>query len=118
MTDPFAGSEPTLPPYASWGRRFAALVIDGFILALPLFVPLIVFAAAAAGDPDADQNDAFIIVVLIGWLLTVLLPFVYYTVLHGRSGQTLGKRALGIRSWEASSAQLRAEVASELLDTA
>ena len=98
MTDPFAGAEPTLPPYASWGRRFAALVIDGFLLALPLFLPLVLFAAVAAGDPESeDQPDALFIAVLIGWLLTILLPFVYYTVLHGRSGQTVGKRALGIR---------------------
>ena len=31
------------------------------------------------------------------YLLTLLLPFVYYTVMHGRpSGQTLGKKWLGI----------------------
>jgi uncharacterized RDD family membrane protein YckC len=99
VTDAFAGAEPTLPPYASWGRRFAALLIDGLLLALPLIVPLIVAVAVTAGDPESeDENDAVLIAVVIGWLLTILLPFVYYTVLHGRPrGQTLGKRALGIR---------------------
>ena len=57
-------AEPTLPPYASWGRRFAALVIDGFLLALPLILPIVLFAAVAAGDPESeDQNDALIIAV-------------------------------------------------------
>jgi uncharacterized RDD family membrane protein YckC len=98
VSDPFSGAEPTLPPYASWGRRFAALLIDGLVLAIPFIVPLIVAVAVTADDPNSDQNDAVFIAVAIGWLLTIVLPFVYYTVLHGRpSGQTLGKRVLGIR---------------------
>ena len=33
----------------------------------------------------------------IAYLLTLVLPFLYYTVMHGRaSGQTLGKKWLGI----------------------
>jgi uncharacterized RDD family membrane protein YckC len=66
---------------------------------VPLIVPLVVAAVVTADEPaSGDDDDAVFIAVAIGWLLTIVLPFVYYTVLHGRPrGQTLGKRALGIR---------------------
>ena len=96
MHDPFAGAEPTLPPYASWGRRCTAIVVDGLILALPFTVTLAVAIAVTGGGEDED-SPAWA-AVLFAWLLWIVLPFVYYTFLHGRErGQTLGKRLLGIR---------------------
>jgi uncharacterized RDD family membrane protein YckC len=96
VSDPFADAEPTLPPYASWGRRFVAIFVDGLILALPFAVTLAVALAVTGGGEDED-SPAWAAVGL-AWLLWILIPFVYYTVLHGRErGQTLGKRLLGIR---------------------
>jgi uncharacterized RDD family membrane protein YckC len=94
MVDPFAGAEPTLPPYASWGRRFAAVLVDGLLLALPFLVTVIVAVAIAGGDEDSPAWVA----VVVAWLLWILTPFGYYTLLHGgERGQTVGKRLLGIR---------------------
>ena len=101
MTDPFAGAEPTIPPYASWGQRFAAILVDGFILAIPFFAAIVIAVLLAAGsDPaqDEDISDAWAIAIFAGWAMSIVAPIVYYTVLHGRPrGQTVGKRLLGIR---------------------
>jgi uncharacterized RDD family membrane protein YckC len=98
VSDPFAGAEPTIPPYASWGRRFAAVFVDGLLLALPFVVSVAVALAVAGVDAESDDEDPIWAAVLIGWLVWIIAPFVYYTVLHGRPrGQTLGKRLLGIR---------------------
>jgi len=101
VTDPFAGAEPTLPPYASWGRRFAAVFVDGFLLAIPFVVAIVVAVVSTEGSGGGQEDeisDAAAIGVLIAWALSVVAPLVYYTVLHGRaSGQTVGKRLLGIR---------------------
>jgi uncharacterized RDD family membrane protein YckC len=56
-----------------------------------MFVPLIVLiAVAVAVDVWA--------LVLLGYLGTLVVPFVYFTYFHGGAGgQTPGKRMLGIR---------------------
>jgi uncharacterized RDD family membrane protein YckC len=98
VSDPFAGAEPTIPPYASWGRRFAAVFVDGLLLALPFVLSVAVALAVAGVDAESDDENSIWAAVLIGWLVWIIAPFVYYTVLHGRPrGQTLGKRLLGIR---------------------
>jgi uncharacterized RDD family membrane protein YckC len=81
--------------YASWGRRLGAYLLDTLLLVAP-FIAVIVIALAA-GDPG-DENDAVWAVIGFAYLAWIVLPFVYFTLLHGReSGQTLGKRWLGIR---------------------
>lgn len=79
--------------YASWGRRVGAYLIDTLIILAPLAIA-IGFLVAMGGD---DDDSAWAAVGIV-YLVTLVLPFVYYTVFHGRgSGQTPGKRALGIR---------------------
>ncbi|HKF13846.1 MAG TPA: RDD family protein [Gaiellaceae bacterium] len=73
--------------FSSWGRRVAAYLLDSLIMFVPLFV---VIGVAAAADVWA--------VALIGYVGTLVLPFVYFTFFHGDArGQTPGKRVLGIR---------------------
>jgi uncharacterized RDD family membrane protein YckC len=73
--------------YSSWGRRVGAYLLDSLVLFVPLFILVVAFAAA---DIWAG--------VLVAYLAVIVLPFVYFTVMHGgASGQTYGKRWLGIR---------------------
>lgn len=73
--------------YASWGRRVGAYLLDSLVLFVPLVLLIGIFVAA----------DIWAAVV-IAYLATIVLPFVYFTVMHGgESGQTYGKRWLGIR---------------------
>ena len=63
-------------------RRFAAALIDGLVIAIPINVLVVAFP-----DADVELNA-----------LSVLVQAVYFTALEGgRTGQTLGKQALGIR---------------------
>jgi uncharacterized RDD family membrane protein YckC len=73
--------------YASWGRRVGAYLLDSLIIIVPLVVLIVVFAAL----------DVWV-VVLLAYLATLIVPFVYFTFFHGDPhGQTPGKRMLGIR---------------------
>ena len=66
-------------PFASWGRRAAALIVDGlFWIVVWVFVAL----------PGVDLG--------IGFALFVL-PALYHWLMVGTWGRTLGKMALGIR---------------------
>jgi uncharacterized RDD family membrane protein YckC len=80
--------------YASWGRRAVALLIDT-ALVLGATVGLYLFAWAAGGYDAATDTLAdswlavYIPLILVG-------PPVYFWLMIGRYGATLGKRALGI----------------------
>ena len=60
-------------------RRFVALLLDGL---LPAAVFAILWPAANGG---------------VAYASATLVGFVYFTVLEGGPGQTLGKRLLGVR---------------------
>jgi uncharacterized RDD family membrane protein YckC len=80
--------------YASWGRRVGAYLLDVLIIFVPVMVVIVV--ALIAASPDED--DGAWAVVGFAYLVSLLFPFVYFTVLHGRpSGKTPGKSVLGIR---------------------
>lgn len=87
-----ADSAPALAAgYASWGRRAGALIIDNLLLA----VPAVAFFALAFAPNDVVALISILLAVVF-WLI---VPFVYFTLLHGPlgGGQTLGKRLLKIR---------------------
>ena len=75
-----AGPSGRSGPRAGFWRRFAALFIDGLILGVLYAVLLALFEPGVA------------------YAIYLLADFVYYTLLEGGpTGQTIGKRALGIR---------------------
>lgn len=76
---------------ASLNARFLARLIDTVVL----FIPLVAYAAISPvlGDPAVDYT----FVQLILGLAVIAFLFGYEFVATGRTGQTWGKRALGIR---------------------
>ena len=73
--------------YASWGRRAVALLLDGLIVAVVVFVAAIISAATGS-----DALFVLTVILLIGF------PIFYYVYFVGNErGQTYGRRALGIQ---------------------
>jgi uncharacterized RDD family membrane protein YckC len=86
------------PQLASWGRRLAALVVDGLILG-----GLVLFTLLAAGLSPEEVNET----IWEGSSLAVIALFVlpeaiYDTFLIGARNQTLGKMLLRIKVVDAS----------------
>jgi uncharacterized RDD family membrane protein YckC len=74
-----AGSGPS-GPRANFGLRLLALIVDGLVFAIPAILVFVLFKPVVA-----------YVLVWVGWAA-------YYVVLiGGPTGQTVGKRALGIR---------------------
>ena len=74
-------------PRAGWWRRFAAWFLDGLLLGVVNAVLVLI----------TDQN--------IGSLISFVIGIVYFAGLEGsHTGQTLGKKALGIRVIDANNA--------------
>lgn len=65
-------------PRAGFWRRFWAVIIDGLLLGIVNVILLIVLHA-------------------VGYALDFIVQAAYFTYFEGSTGQTLGKRALGIR---------------------
>ncbi|MCZ0987397.1 MULTISPECIES: RDD family protein [Streptomyces] len=72
------------PTYANWGQRFLARLLDSLLYAVP-------YGIAVAGAKNAP------ILAIIGFLALIGL-FVWQIIMEGKTGQTVGKKALGIRT--------------------
>ncbi|MFE0374343.1 RDD family protein [Streptomyces inhibens] len=106
--------------YASWGARVGALLVDGLIIAaVPIILYIVagVMAASSTVSPDYSNcptgdytcmqnaaNDAVssstpvaaIIMIALAWLIMVGGSF-FLMAKEGSTGQTPGKKALGIK---------------------
>jgi uncharacterized RDD family membrane protein YckC len=86
---------PRYPQIHVTGRRVVAVIIDSILLSIAVSLIALVFGAFSGGD----SNDTTI-EIGIGTgdsLLYGLLAFVYYTLMEGSRGQTIGKMITGIR---------------------
>ncbi|MEW2071482.1 RDD family protein [Streptomyces sp. NPDC007346] len=92
---PYGGGYPqqqpgygSMPELAHWGLRAGGLLIDGIVIGGPYLV--LVGIGSAMGDAAGG------IVVLLGVLLVIGLSF-WQLYQEGTTGQTIGKKAVGIR---------------------
>lgn len=74
------------------GRRIGAYVIDSILLGI-----VFVILGLATGGGSSSDNGASIKLGGGATLLFVVISFAYFIVCEGMTGQTLGKRLLGIR---------------------
>jgi uncharacterized RDD family membrane protein YckC len=78
--------------YASWGARLGAYLIDVVLVWIVTFV--LVFVVTFAGGSSSGGNLGGL--ELLGLLLVVGFPLGYFIWGNGQ-GQTLGKKAVGIK---------------------
>ncbi|MFE9767005.1 RDD family protein [Streptomyces sp. NPDC005808] len=70
------------PPYANWGQRFLGTLVDMLVFAVPYILIIV------GRDTPA--------LMLIGYLAVIGIA-IWQLIQEGRTGQTVGKKALGIR---------------------
>ncbi|MGA4846774.1 RDD family protein [Streptomyces sp. G5(2025)] len=93
---PVSSYAPQYPPYAGWWQRAGAFLLDCLINFGPLW--LLIGVADAVDRPqsgDSGETAAFI----LGWVAfaVMLVVCVVQLIREGRTGQTVGKKALGIQ---------------------
>ena len=82
-----------LPPLANWGQRVGAYLLDLLIIAGPMYA-LDFIVLASSGSSDAPPSGLTVLS-LIGLLYTIGMA-IYQIYLEGKTGQTIGKKVLGI----------------------
>jgi uncharacterized RDD family membrane protein YckC len=95
----YAPREPRAPNgarYAPWLQRLTAFLIDvSAVLTAIVTVAVPIFVLAGVRDTNtSDSAKNWLALLLVS--ATIVLGAVYAVVLEGRSGQTFGKRALGL----------------------
>lgn len=94
-----SGIVPGALALASTGRRLLGVWLDGFVttlaayaLALPLMIPI-----AALSGPGSQPGTLQVVLTLVVYPILFGVPLVYEALMLTRSGQTLGKLAVGVR---------------------
>jgi len=85
--------------YASWGPRLAAIAIDAVLLSIApvAFVVFGYFQGVREGDENLyAMLDWFVFGISIAVAFGIVSSALYFTLLVGGSGQTVGKRAVGV----------------------
>ncbi|KKT73727.1 MAG: RDD domain protein [Candidatus Nomurabacteria bacterium GW2011_GWA1_46_11] len=90
--------------YASFGRRLVAAFVDGIIVQIvsvvivfPIGVFLGVGVGLVAGSSEGAVGLAQFLGGMMGFVVGTVVSILYYVLLIGSRGQTLGKMALGIK---------------------
>ncbi|MBA9001865.1 putative RDD family membrane protein YckC [Actinomadura cellulosilytica] len=90
---------------AEWGSRVGAYIIDGLIIGVPagvLYVIGFICLGAGAGDPYTGEGGSGGLVALafLFWGLSFIVSVVgglWLVYQEGTTGQTIGKRQMGIK---------------------
>ncbi len=89
-------------PLAPWWKRLLAIIIDGLILGVPVFIFLLIIGASANNTTTTTTNNQSVSSApLVGFFVLILLAsipgLIYYGLMNGsKRGQTVGKMAMGI----------------------
>src|SRR5215211_6009736 len=75
------------------GRRVLAIIVDGLLVGIPTsFISMLLFGTSSVyGSSTTDASQIGLV------SLSLVVFFLYYTLLEGYLGQTVGKMLLGIK---------------------
>lgn len=97
LLDIRSGVDPTKLPLASNWKRFGAIFVDGLITTLPLYFLMIMFLVPfMIANAQASNAEPPLWINFIGFPL-MFVNLIYEGLMTQRNGQTVGKKALGIR---------------------
>ncbi len=99
MGFPPQGQAPAAVPFASWGQRVLATLIDGVVV-FALFIGLVIIGAILSAVSDALGG----LFIFLSYLVLIAITF-YFAFLTGKQGQSPGKKVMGIQVVHANTGQ-------------
>ncbi|MFE6888890.1 RDD family protein [Streptomyces sp. NPDC057694] len=87
--------QPGGPQLAHWGLRVASYLLDGLLIGIPYLLVFAIFLAPL--DPGESPASGAVVAILVAVLYAIGMGF-YQVYLEGKTGQTIGKKAVGIRT--------------------
>jgi uncharacterized RDD family membrane protein YckC len=84
--------------YAGVGMRFGAVFIDGIIMNVVQTAVNFVMMGSAAGVADSDDpSEVFTGIFVLTLVVNLIIGMLYEGIMVGKTGATLGKKALGLK---------------------
>lgn len=102
ITDIKSGVDTSQLAFASVGRRFAAIFLDGLVLSIPLIIIMFAFLIPAMASGQEEPPNWF---VWVSWLY-VPVYIAYEGFMLQYKGQTLGKMAMKVKVVAATGEQI------------
>lgn len=104
----YAGQPGPTVPYASWGARLGAYLLDGLIgvavAIIPFIIGGIIIGTTSTTSTDANGyttmtggNPLAFVFLAIGYIFIIAFTIWNYVFRQGRKGQSLGKKIVGIQ---------------------
>jgi uncharacterized RDD family membrane protein YckC len=99
---PVAGAPAITAPFASWGSRVGAAIVDAIVISIPAALISVALFGGIAGTGDDEAGViAAVLGILLYLVLLALVAILYAPLLMRRegerNGQTWGKQLFGIR---------------------
>jgi uncharacterized RDD family membrane protein YckC len=92
-----APTEYAQPTYANWLYRVASTLIDGLVASVPVIVGYIIALAISAGDPSGGMSGPAMAILGVTYVISLGISIWNLFIRQGRTGQSLGKQAVGTR---------------------
>jgi uncharacterized RDD family membrane protein YckC len=86
-------------PFASWGQRVGATLVDG-LFGFALYIPVLILTAIGGAISESLGGLIF----LLGYVAIIGVTF-YFHFLTGKTGQSPGKKVMGIQVVHANTGQ-------------
>ena len=99
MGFPPQGQVPAAVPFASWGQRVLATLIDSVVI-FALFIVLAIIGAILSGVSNALGG----LFLFLAYIALIAIAF-YFAYLTGKVGQSPGKKVIGIQVVHANTGQ-------------
>ena len=85
-------------PRATFGQRLGAYLLDFLVIGVPFAILATILAVAVAPDEGTDVDGGAAGALILLYVLGFIGLWAYYVLLEGGpTGQTIGKKAVGIR---------------------
>jgi len=83
--------------YAGFGRRLTAFVIDNLLLQITVVIVLILALSFTGDAIDITAYEMIDSLKGVYWATSFVTGLFYFTWFHGMTGQTIGKKILGLK---------------------
>jgi uncharacterized RDD family membrane protein YckC len=93
------------PAYANWLYRVGAYLIDAIVTSALIWIGFILISALGLRDAAGTPTGAGLVIYIVTLLASAVIGIWNTFIRQGRTGQSLGKQALGIRMISATTGQ-------------